>query len=1289
MEIHDIAKLYAMLPQVGALRHVLENKSEKDVFLEGLVGSSQPLLFAALSQKEKKKPLPSSFLFVLPDADEAGYFYSDLMQLENLPKEGGESAGAAAQVLFFPSSYRRAVKYGQRDAANEILRTEVLARLNTSLSTSQRLNVSTSKPLNTSLSTLNSPLDAKRRFQSEAGKELSTLYIVTYPEALAELVASQKTIDDHLIQLTTGQTTDIVELEHRLRELGFHEEDYVYEPGQFAVRGSILDVYSFSHELPFRIDFFGDEIDSIRTFEVEDQLSKERCQSVEIVPELAAAQAEKVSFLEVLPDDCVLVAKDLSFVSDTVKRIYEEGFSSQAVTERLETATEMEREQLMNDMRRELQLARPTQFQEQLSQFRHIILSGKRRVESGEWKKENGERRVERGERNVTITFHTVGQPLFHKNVELLKRSVSDYQLQGYKLYILADSQKQHQRLQELITSPDPSEGGEGLPDCSINQVPDCFVHHDTAGKKTLSARPSSPSGRSGEVLIPVDHTLHEGFVDHDLQACFFTDHQIFDRFHKFTLKNEKARSGKMALTMKELQELEIGDYLVHVDYGIGKFGGLVRIPIGANAGANRGEAYQEVIRIIYQHNDKVDVSIHSLYKISKYRRSDTGEPPRLSILGSGAWDRMKERTKKRIKDIARDLIRLYARRQKEKGFAYSPDSYLQNELEASFLYEDTPDQLRATQEVKADMEASKPMDRLVCGDVGFGKTEVAIRAAFKAAADSKQVAVMVPTTVLAFQHYQTFRDRLKGMPVRVEYLSRARSAKKTKEILTDLAEGKIDILIGTHKLIGKQVKWKDLGLLIIDEEQKFGVSVKEKLRQLKANVDTLTMSATPIPRTLQFSLMGARDMSIIRTPPPNRYPIYTELGTYGSDLIADAINYEMSRNGQVFFVNDRISNLEEIKRLILKNVPDCRVAIGHGQMKPEELERVIMDFINYDYDVLLSTTIVENGIDIPNANTIIINDAHRFGLSDLHQMRGRVGRSNRKAFCYLLAPPKSVLTPEARRRLEALETFSELGSGFNLAMQDLDIRGAGNLLGAEQSGFMEDLGYETYLKIIKQAMAELANERPIEERGERKEEREYPHLAAHKDKGISLSTLHSPLSSSYVADCTVESDLAMYFPDTYVPGSSERMLLYRELDAIEDDRSLQAYRKRLEDRFGPVPHEGEELMQVVMLRRIGKRLGCEKITLRQGLMIMQFVSNGDSPYYQSQTFTRVINYATSPANIRRCLLKEVATRGTTATGSRRLMHVRDVPTVGEAVRVLRAIETPPGLPEGEEGLAG
>ncbi|MBR5036786.1 MAG: DEAD/DEAH box helicase, partial [Prevotella sp.] len=1004
MEIRDIAKLYAMLPQVGALRHVLGNKSKGDVFLQGLVGSAAPMAFAALMGKGK-----GLFLFIMQDADEAGYFYSDLKR--SLPpalpsvanegfaplcgaaatpvaalktpvalREGGNKGDGEERILFFPSSYRRAVKFGQRDAANEILRTEVLARLA-------------------------APGDLPEGRQGG-------MCIVTYPEALAELVPSPKTIDDRLIRLSTGQTADIVELEKRLRELGFREEDYVYEPGQFAVRGSIVDVYSFSCELPYRIDFFGDEIDTIRTFEVEDQLSKERRESIEIVPELAAVQAEKVPFLEMLPADCVLVTKDVAFVAETVERIYEEGFSSQAATERLAAATEMERQQVMDELRRELQLVRPSQFSELLSQFRHVILSGSPSPDR-------------EGKKNAAIAFHTVGQPLFHKNVELLKRSVDDYQLQGYRLYVLADSPKQQERLKEMIEAP----------------------------------------------FTPVDHTLHEGFVDHDLKACFFTDHQIFDRFHKFTLKSEKARSGKMALTMKELQELEIGDYLVHVDYGIGKFGGLVRIP--------QGDAYQEVIRIVYQHNDKVDVSIHSLYKISKYRRSDTGEPPRLSILGSGAWDRLKERTKKRIKDIARDLIRLYARRQKEKGFAYSPDTYLQNELEASFLYEDTPDQLRATQEVKADMEASKPMDRLVCGDVGFGKTEVAIRAAFKAACDSKQVALMVPTTVLAFQHFQTFRDRLKDMPVRVEYLSRARSAKQTKQILADLAEGKIDILIGTHKLIGKQVVWKDLGLLIIDEEQKFGVSVKEKLRQLKANVDTLTMSATPIPRTLQFSLMGARDMSIIRTPPPNRYPIYTELGTYGSDLIADAINFEMSRNGQVFFVNDRISNLEEIKRLIEKHVPDCRVAIGHGQMKPEELEKIVLGFINYDYDVLLSTTIVENGIDIPNANTIIINDAHRFGLSDLHQMRGRVGRSNRKAFCYLLAPPKSVLTPEARRRLEALETFSELGSGFNLAMQDLDIRGAGNLLGAEQSGFMEDLGYETYLKIIKQAMAELRNETP------------------------------------------------------------------------------------------------------------------------------------------------------------------------------------------------------------------
>ena len=694
-----------------------------------------------------------------------------------------------------------------------------------------------------------------------------------------------------------------------------------------------------------------------------------------------------------------------------------------------------------------------------------------------------------------------------------------------------------------------------------------------------------------------------------------------------------------MALTMKELQEMEPGDFLVHVDFGIGKFAGLVRVPAG--------DSYQEMIRLVYQHNDIVDVSIHSLYKISKYRRGDSGEAPRLSVLGSGAWDRLKEKAKKRIKDIARDLIKLYAKRRREKGFAFSPDSFMQHELEASFLYEDTPDQLKATQELKQDMESTRPMDRLVCGDVGFGKTEVAIRAAFKAAVDNKQVAVLVPTTVLAFQHYQTFKKRLKDMPVRVDYLSRARSAKQTKQVLEDLAEGKIDILVGTHKLIGKSVKWHDLGLLIIDEEQKFGVSTKEKLRQLKTNVDTLTMSATPIPRTLQFSLMGARDMSIMRTPPPNRYPIQTEIASFSHEVIADAINFEMSRNGQVYFVNDRISNLPEIANLIKKYVPDCRIAIGHGQMKPEDLEEIVMGFMNYDYDVLLSTTIVENGIDISNANTIIINDAHRFGLSDLHQMRGRVGRSNKKAFCYLLAPPLAALNPEARRRLEALETFSDLGSGFNLAMQDLDIRGAGNLLGSEQSGFMEDLGYETYQKILNQAVMELKND-------------EFQDLYEEEmDEGKQIT------GDDFIDDCAVESDLEMYFPDNYVPGSSERMLLYRELDNIEKDEDLDAYRKRLQDRFGPVPRQGEELMQVVALRRVGKRLGCEKIILKQGRMQMQFVSNPNSVYYQSAAFDKVLNYI--GYHPRRCNLKE--------RNGKRSMVVSDVKTVGEGVKVLRAIE--------------
>lgn len=1143
MDIKDIRQLYAMAPQTGALLKLLQDKQGGNIFLQGQQASATPLLFASVAEKTVQ-----TFLFVLQDADEAGYFYHDLTQVM-----GTEN------VLFFPSSYKRSVKYGQRDSANEILRTEVLAKV--------------------------SARDVKAH---------EALFIVSYPEALAELVVSKKHLDERRLSLKTGQQQiDITDVAHTLRDYGFQEVDYVYEPGQFAVRGSILDVYSFSCEYPYRIDFFGREIDTIRTFEVQDQLSKDKQSDIEIVPELATSATEKISFLKFLPSDTVLVAKDFAYIHDVIEHVYAEGFSRQAVTERLEGATEMEQKQIMSELNKENSLITPYQFTEDAATFR--------RIEFGMNAGKTGVMATQKAKKYDVLKFKITPQPLFHKNFDLLVDTFEDYILKGYKLYILADSNKQTQRLKDI------------------------FADMDSQKARSIA-------------FEPVNRTLHEGFTDDALKLCFFTDHQIFDRYHKYNLKSDGARAGKMALTMKELQEMEPGDFIVHVDFGIGKFGGLVRVPAG--------NSYQEMIRIIYQHNDKVDVSIHSLYKISKYRRADTGEPPRLSTLGTGAWDRLKEKTKKRIKDIARDLIKLYAQRRHEKGYAFSGDSYLQHELEASFLYEDTPDQSKATQDVKADMESQRPMDRLVCGDVGFGKTEVAVRAAFKAACDSKQVAVLVPTTVLAYQHYQTFKNRLKGMPVRVDYLSRARSAKQTKQVLTDLEDGKIDILIGTHKLLGKSVKWHDLGLLIIDEEQKFGVSTKEKLRKMKTNVDTLTMSATPIPRTLQFSLMGARDMSIIRTPPPNRYPIHTELATFSHEVIADAINFEMSRNGQIYFVHDRINGLQEIANLIHKYVPDCRVAIGHGQMPPDRLEKVLMGFMNYDYDVLLSTTIVENGIDISNANTMIINDAHRFGLSDLHQMRGRVGRSNRKAFCYLLAPPKTSLTPEARRRLEALENFSELGSGFDLAMQDLDIRGAGNLLGAEQSGFMEDLGYETYQKILSQAVTELKND-------------EFHELYAEQiAQGKDIS------GDEFVEDCAIESDLEMYFPDNYVPGSSERMLLYRELDNINNDNDLETYRQRLVDRFGEVPHEALELMQVVPLRRLGKRLGCERIMLRQGKMNMQFVANPDSAYYQSKTFSAVINYVGN--HPRRCDFKQV--------GTRRLLTVSQIPTVEAAVNVLRAM---------------
>lgn len=1133
MKIEELRTLYASLPQLGALAKLLKDGKTRHISLNGLVASAPALFFAAFAER-----CPYPILFILEDADTAGYFHNDLKAL-------------GIEPFLLPSSYRRAVKYGQRDAGSEILRTETMAAL------------------------------------SAEKTEGKPLYIVTEPSALAERVVSKERLNDQTIRLETGQEVEVVALEKQLRALGFQEVDYVYEPGQFAVRGSILDVYSYSSEYPFRIDFFGDEIDTLRTFEVETQLSLQKRKQVEIVPELAQADHEQLtSFLHLLPEETLIVTKDLHYVADRIGKIFDEGFSKSAQTEQMEGKSEVEQEAIRQQMLAETKLIGRGKFLTDALGFR--------RIETATSPTHTAE---------AVITCETTPQPLFHKNFDLLLQTLRDDAAGGKRVFILADSQKQNDRLREIFASK------------------------------------VSESGGAPVAFTPVDRTLHEGFNDETLGVALYTDHQIFDRFHKYTLRSDKAKQGKMALTMKELREMEPGDFVVHVDFGIGKFAGLVRVPAG--------ESYQEMIRLVYQHGDIADVSIHSLYKISKYRRAESGEAPRLSILGSGAWNKLKEKTKKRIKDIARDLIKLYAQRRHERGFAFSADNYMQHELEVSFLYEDTPDQLKSTQQVKYDMESPRPMDRLVCGDVGFGKTEVAIRAAFKAACDNKQVAVLVPTTVLAFQHFKTFSKRLQGMPVRVDYLSRARTTKQTRQVTEDLAAGKIDILVGTHKLIGKSVKWKDLGLLIIDEEQKFGVATKEKLRQLKTNVDTLTLSATPIPRTLQFSLMGARDMSIMRTPPPNRYPIQTEIATFSSEVIADAINFEMSRGGQVFFVNDRIAGLAPIAEMIHKYVPDCRVGIGHGQMSPEELEKIVMGFMNYDYDVLLSTTIVENGIDISNANTIIINDAHRFGLSDLHQMRGRVGRSNRKAFCYLLAPPLANLTADARRRLEALETFSELGSGFSIAMQDLDIRGAGNLLGAEQSGFMEDLGYETYQKILTQAVTELKND-------------EFQDLYAEQiAQGEAIS------GDDFVDDCAVESDLEMYFPDNYVPGSSERMLLYRELDNIERDEELEAYRQRLIDRFGPVPRQGEELMLVVPLRRVGRRLGCEKIILRQGRMQMQFVSNTQSAFYQSAAFGRVINYI--GYHPRRCNLKE--------KNGKRSMVVSQVASVKEAVEILKEID--------------
>ena len=1054
---------------------------------------------------------------VLNDLEDAGYFYHDLVQLT-----GGDG------IYFFPSAYRRAIKYGHVDPANEILRTEVL-------------------------STLQDPT--------------APFIIVTYPEALAEKVISREVLKENTLKISVGERLDNMFVSDVLDEYGFEQVDYVYEPGQYAMRGSILDVFSFSYEFPYRIDFFGNEVETIRSFDVETQLSKEKLDSIYIVPEMTKGNRTNSSLLDSLPSETLLASKDMAWVKERIGSIWNE-------------------EPIIGD---EESFANIEQLRAKLitgEDFLHAAL--------GFCRLHFGTRPM--GVADATLTFSMEAQPIYHKNFDLVSESFHKYLEDGYTLYILSDVEKQATRIRAIF-----EDRGDDIPFTSVNK------------------------------------TIHEGFADETLRVCLFTDHQLFDRFHKFNLKSDKARSGKLSLSLKELNQFTTGDYIVHIDHGVGQFGGLVRTEVNGKM--------QEAIRLIYQNNDIIFVSIHSLHKLSKYKGKDSGEPPKLSKLGTGAWEKMKERTKSKVKDIARDLILLYSKRKQEKGFAYSPDSFMQHELEASFIYEDTPDQMKATADVKADMENDRPMDRLICGDVGFGKTEVAIRAAFKAVSDNKQVAVLVPTTVLAFQHYQTFSERLKDFPCRIEYISRARTAKEIRETLKDLKEGNINIIIGTHRIVGKDVTFKDLGLLIIDEEQKFGVSVKEKLRQLKANVDTLTMTATPIPRTLQFSLMGARDLSSITTPPPNRYPVQTEVERFNPDIIREAINFEMSRNGQVFFINNRIQNIYEMEALVKREVPDARIAVGHGQMEPEKLEKIILDFVNYEYDVLIATSIVESGIDVPNANTIIINNAQQFGLSDLHQLRGRVGRSNRKAFCYLLSPPLSSLTQEARRRLQAIENFSELGSGIHIAMQDLDIRGAGNMLGAEQSGFIADLGYETYQKILEEAVDELKAE-------------EFADL-------YSNATENRPdTGSEYVRETYIESDLELMFPPTYIPNDSERVSLYRELDKMEEERDILAFTERLKDRFGKVPKEGKELIRVVRLRRMAKTLGMEKVILKKGQMSIFLVTNPESPYYESEAFDKLLGFIQK--HPRECTLRE--------QNGKRSIVIKNVPTVEVACNYLDEI---------------
>lgn len=1093
MDINDLLTRFSAHPQFKTVDNWCAGKG-KNLSIKGLEGSLCAILFAHINKTTDKT------LFVTMDDEEsAAYLYHDLTQVI-----GDEN------VFFYPAS-RKKGNNGQKDAANEVLRTETLNRINAA----------------------------------------TPAIFVSFSEAVAERVVDKSELNKKTLNLSVGQSIDTDFIIQALCEYGFSRVDFVYEPGQFSVRGSIIDVFSFSCEYPYRVDFFGDEIESIRTFNIESQLSLEKQEEISIVSNIHENNESAVPLFSLLGKDTILFFNDFRYAFDRISNYSEEITEEEAI---IDSAT----------------------FFEECTRLKRVVFGGH-----------------DMGEESDNIHFESSPQPVFNKNFDLVSTDFETKSNKGYEVFVLSDNLHQTDRLASIF--------------------------EDRGDKVTFT---------------PIRKTLHRGFIDHTINVCCYTDHQIFDRYHKYSLRSDRARSGQLSLTLKELQDFKPGDYVVHIDHGIGRFAGLIQVDSNGKK--------QEVIKLLYQNDDMLLVSIHSLHKISRYK-SKEGDEPRINKLGTGAWQTIKERTKKHVKDIARDLIALYAKRREEKGFAYSKDSFLQSELEASFIYEDTPDQIKTTADVKRDMERDMPMDRLVCGDVGFGKTEIAVRAAFKATTDNKQVAILVPTTVLALQHYKTFSERLKDFPVKVDYLNRSRSLKETKRIVKELGDGEINILIGTQKILGKEVKFKDLGLLIIDEEQKFGVSTKEKIKQMKVNVDTLTMTATPIPRTLQFSLMGARDLSVITTPPPNRYPIQTELHTFSEKVIQEAIQYELDRNGQVFFINNRVQNLNEIAALIKRLVPEARVCIGHGQMKGEDLEKIILDFLDYEYDVLLATTIVESGIDISNCNTIIVNEAQNFGLSDLHQLRGRVGRSNRRAFCYLLAPPLTNLTTDARRRLQAIESFSELGSGFNIAMQDLDIRGAGNLLGAEQSGFIADLGYEAYQKVLNEAVSELkANEFAdlyAEENGKNAEQQ-------------------------FVTDCQIETDMELTFPSEYIESVSERMSLYRELDNVKDEKELAEFTNRLIDRFGALPSQTEDLLQLVRLRWIAVNLGFERLTLKMNRMTGYFIQSDESPYYQTDVFGRILTYLQEHAV--RCKIRE--------TGGRRSIQFLDVNNVTEAYNILSKI---------------